>query len=61
MSNSQLNEFSLYLPLGCNRFATKIECVYPISTLLCDNEIDMMTDYAKEVISMLPIKNDNEE
>lgn len=60
-SFSQISEFLVYLPLGCNRFSNKLETVYPVSTLLLENEVDLMTDYAKEVISMLPISNDNEE
>jgi len=60
-SFSQTNEFLVYLPLGCNRFSNKLETVYPVSTLLLENEVDLMTDYAKEVISMLPISSDNEE
>lgn len=60
-SFSQNSEFLLYLPQGCNRFSDKIETVYPVSTLLHENEVDLMTDYAKEVLSMLPIPADNEE
>ncbi|KAE9543874.1 hypothetical protein AGLY_001852 [Aphis glycines] len=60
-SFSQTSEFLVYLPLGCNRFSNKLETVYPVSTLLLENEVDLMTDYAKEVISMLPISSDNEE
>lgn len=60
-SFSQSNEFALYLPSGCNRFSDKVENVYPMSALLFDNEIDLMADYANEVISMLPIPSDNEE
>lgn len=60
-SFSQTNEFLVYLPLGCNRFSNKLETVYPVSTLLLENEVDLMTDYAKEVISMLPISSDNED
>lgn len=61
ITSSQTNELLRYLPIGCNRFETKIENVYPLSTLLFDHEIDGMTDYAKEVISMLPLSNENEE
>lgn len=60
-SYSQTSELLMYLPLGCNRFSNKIENVYPISTLLYEHEIDQMTDYAKEIISMIPLCNDNEE
>jgi len=56
-----MNEFLVYLPLGCNRFSNKLETVYPVTTLLLENEIDLMTDFAKEVISMLPISSENEE
>jgi len=55
------NEFAKYLPMGCNRFSNNIETVYPISSLLLDNEIDLMTDFAKEILNMLPLSNDNEE
>lgn len=58
---SLTSEFLLYLPLGCNRFSNKLELVYPISTLLMESEIDSMTDYAREVISMLPVPEDNKE
>lgn len=54
-TSSQCHEFSIYLPSGCNRLSNEIENVYPISSLLFDNEIALMTDYAKEVITMLPI------
>uniref|UniRef100_A0A2S2NL98 Uncharacterized protein n=1 Tax=Schizaphis graminum TaxID=13262 RepID=A0A2S2NL98_SCHGA len=60
-SFSQTNEFLVYLPLGCNRFSNKLDTIYPVSTLLLENEIDLMTEYAKEVISMLPITSDNED
>jgi len=60
-SFSKTSEFLIYLPQGCNRFSNKLETVYPVSTLLLENEIDLMTDYAKEVISMLPISSDNQE
>lgn len=60
-SFSRLNEFAIYLPVGCNRFSNKLDMIYPVSTLLQEREINMMTGYAKEVISMLPIKSDNEE
>jgi len=60
-SFSKINEFIIYLPHGCNRLSNKLETVYPVSTLLLENEIDLMTDYAKEVISMLPISSENEE
>lgn len=60
-SFSKISEFLIYLPQGCNRFSNKLELVYPVSTLLLENEINLMTDYAKEVISMLPISCDNED
>lgn len=60
-SVSQTNELLMYLPLGCGRFSNKIENVYPLSTLLYEHEIDSMTEYATEIISMLPIASDNEE
>jgi len=60
-SFSQASEYLVYLPPGCNRYSNKLETVYPVSTLLLEHEIDLMTDYAKEVISMLPISSDNEE
>ncbi|XP_050431076.1 uncharacterized protein LOC126844056 [Adelges cooleyi] len=60
-STTQIDEFNSYLPLGCNRFATNIEDVYPVSTLLSENEIDLMTDYANEVITMIPVPEDNED
>ncbi|XP_015375610.1 PREDICTED: uncharacterized protein LOC107170101 isoform X2 [Diuraphis noxia] len=60
-SFSKMSEFLIYLPLGCNRLSSKLETVYPVSTLLLENEIDLMTDYAKEVISMLPISSENED
>ncbi|CAI6357730.1 unnamed protein product [Macrosiphum euphorbiae] len=60
-SFSQTSEYLVYLPPGCNRYSNKLETVYPVSTLLLENEIDLMTDYAKEVISMLPISSDNED
>lgn len=60
-SFSKPNAFSIYLPVGCNRFSNKLDLVYPVSTLLNEREIDLMTDYAKEILSMLPIKSDNEE
>lgn len=58
--SSQSHAFSIYLPVGCNRLSDKIEDVYPISTLLFENEIDSMTDFAKEIITMLPIADYNE-
>jgi len=58
---SQISECLLYLPLGCNRFSNKIDNIYPVSTILTDNEINLMTDYAKEVLSMVPIPYDCEE
>lgn len=60
-SFSQASEYLVYLPLGCNRYSNKLETVYPVSTLLLESEIDLMTDYAKEVMSMLPISPENEE
>lgn len=60
-SYSQINELLMYLPLGCGRFSNKIENVYPLSTLLHEHEIDSMTDYASEIISMIPLSSDNEE
>lgn len=60
-SSTALNEFSMYLPVGSNRFSTKIESVYPISTLLLEYEINLMTDFAKEVITMMPIEDNNEQ
>jgi hypothetical protein len=60
-SFSKPNPFSIYLPDGSNRFSNKLDLVYPVSTLLNESEIDLMTDYAKQIISMLPIKSDNEE
>lgn len=58
--SSQCHAFSIYLPVGCNRLSDKLENVYPISTLLHENEINIMTDYAEEVITMLPIPDYNE-
>lgn len=60
-SFSLTSEFLLYLPLGCNRFSNKVELIYPISSLLTESEIDSMTDIAKEVVSMLPVPEDNKE
>lgn len=61
-SFSKLNEFAIYLPVGCNRFSNKLDTVYPVSTLLREHEIHLMTDYAKEVISMVSIiKSGSEE
>jgi len=59
-SSTAASEFLVYLPTGCNRFSSKIENIYPVSTLLLENEIDLMTDFAKEVITMMPIADDNE-
>lgn len=58
---SHVDEFTQYLPQGCDRFSNKMETVYPTSILLNDDEIYSMTDYANEVISMLPIPSDNTE
>lgn len=58
---SASNEFAKYLPMGCNRFSNNIETIYPISSLLLDNEIDLMTDFSKEILQMLPLSSDNEE
>lgn len=59
--HSSSSEFLFYLPPGCNRYSNKLDIVYPISTLLPEDEIDSMTDYANEVLSMLPVSVDNEE
>jgi len=58
---SSSSEFGKYLPMGCNRFSNNTENIYPISSLLLDNEIDLMTDFSKEILNMLPLSNDNEE
>jgi len=59
--NSESNEFSKYLPLGYNRSSNEIENIYPVSSLLMANEIDLMTDYSKELLNMLPLPNDIED
>lgn len=59
-SSTAASEFSVYLPVGCNRYSNKIDNIYPVSTLLLENEIDSMTDFAKEIITMMPIEDDNE-
>lgn len=58
---SASNEFAKYLPMGCDRFSNNIQTIYPVSTLLFDYEIDLMTDFAKEILNMLPLSNDNED
>ncbi|VVC36554.1 Hypothetical protein CINCED_3A022368 [Cinara cedri] len=60
-SYSPSTEFLLYLPLGCNRFTNKLENAYPISTLLHEEEISSMKNYAQEVLSMIPVSVDNED
>lgn len=60
-SYSQTSELLMYLPLGCCRFSNKIENIYPLSTLLQEHEIGSMTDYAADIISILPLSSDNEE
>jgi len=47
--------------MGANRFSNKLETIYPLSSLLLENEIDLMTDHSKEILNMLPLSNDNEE
>lgn len=59
--NLESNEFSKYLPLGYNRLSNEIENIYPLSSLLMTNDIDLMTDYAKELLNMLPLSDKNEE
>lgn len=55
------NEFLIYLPQGCDRFSDKIETIYPVSTLLHTNEIDLMSDFAHEVINAIPLSSDKYE
>lgn len=55
------NEFLIYLPQGCNRFSNEIDTIYPVSTLLHPNEIDLMSDFAHEIINTAPLSSDKYE
>lgn len=58
LCSQSTNDFLIYLPHGCNRFSDQIETIYPISTLLHTNEIDLMSDFAHEVINAVPFTSD---